>query len=289
MESIVTVETIETMHYVIENGHLDDILTARYANALIEGGIPDLPEEALMHVQECMACKDKIIDVSIFLRNPDSSFTNDAERVKSIITDNTDNIVVLPKRKWDLYPLRIAAIFFVTAILLGTYFFVFKDGSSLKEMFLNTGDTGQIKQAEEKPAVSGEKILSPGETQATGAEKNGQQTTAGNGVNNVNPNLESMIDTRYRSSGIQIISPLNNTDYTAGSDIVFAWTPPVQGSLTLKIINNKNAVVYEYPLGVNGCEFVFKEDLPSGLYYWKLENQNDLLHIGKFFVKNNKH
>jgi len=280
-----TVETMKTTHYEIEDGHLSDALTARYADALIEEGIPNLPEEALLHVQDCTECKDKIIDVSIFLRNPDSSIAKSADRVKSAITDNTDNIVVMPGRKWDLYPLRIAAIFFVTAILLGTYFFVFRDGASFKEMFSNTGDTGQIKQAEEKPAVPGQKTSSPGETPANGAEKNGQQTTTGNGVNIVNPNLESMIDTRYRSSGIQIISPLNNTGYTAGSDIVFAWTPPVQGPLTLKIINNKNAVVYEYPLGVNGCEFVLKQNLPPGLYYWKLENQDDLLHIGKFFVK----
>lgn len=276
---------MKTTHYEIENGHLSDTLTARYANALIEGGIPDLPEEALLHVQDCTECKDKIIDVSIFLRNPDSSLAKGSARVKSAITNNTDNIIVLPGRKRDLYPLRIAAIFFVTAILLGTYFFVLKDGSSFKEMLSNTRDTGKITQGEEKTAVPGEKNISTGEKQITGAEKNGQQTTPVNGVNNVNPNLESMIDTRYRSSGIQIISPLNNTDCTAGSDIVFAWTPPVQGPLTLKIINNKNAVVYEYPLGMNGCEFVFKQNLSPGLYYWKLENQDDLLHIGKFFVK----
>lgn len=274
---------MKTTQDVIENGHLNDALTARYANVLIDGGIPDLPEEALLHVQDCTECKDKILDVSMFLRNPDSSFAKGADRIKNAIKDNTDNIIVLPRR--NLYPLRIAAGFLVTAILLGTYFFVFKDGSSIKGVFSKTEQTGQITQGEKKTTVAGEKNMSTNEKQTIDAEKNGQQTTPVNGVNNVNPNLESMIDTRYRSSGIQIISPLNNTDCTAGSDIVFAWTPPVQGSLTLKIINNKNAVVYEYPLGVNGCEFVFKQHLSPGLYYWKLENQDDLLHIGKFFVK----
>lgn len=286
MESTLKKETMKTTQYVIENGHLNDALTARYANALIEGGIPDIPEEALLHVQDCPECKDKIIDVSMFLRNPDSSFAKGADRIKRAITNNTDNLIVMPGLpRRNLYPLRIAAVFLVTAILLGTYFFVLKDGSSIKEMFSKTDHTGQITQGEKQTTVPGEKNISTGEKQTIDTEKNSQQTTPVNGVNNVNPNLEIMIDSRYRSSGIQIISPLNNTNCAAGSNIVFSWTPPVQGSLTLKIINNKNAVVYEYPLGVNGCEFVFKQNLSPGLYYWKLENQDDLLHIGKFFVK----
>jgi len=94
-----------------------------------------------------------------------------------------------------------------------------------------------------------------------------------------------MIGTQYRSTTTQIISPRNNS--TLSGDIVFAWKKTSQGPppLTLKIINNKNEVFYHY--SVKGNRFVFKQRLTPGLYYWKLENQMDLLYLGKFFIRSN--
>jgi hypothetical protein len=261
-----------------ENGHLNDDLTARYADAIVKGEISDLPEQALRHVEVCMDCKDRILELSMFLRNPDSV----------LHAVDVDTIPLQPRRKWYAYPIRLAALFAAAALLLGTYFFVLEDNASLKEIFSNVEDAKQVQQQVKETTKEPPDIEPP---PATAANANGKQApvvTKHNGSVTpphfrVNPNLESMLDTHYRSTGIQIISPVNNSTFNAGSDIHFAWKPAPQGSVTLKIINNKNEVAYDYK--VSGGEFVFNQKLAPGLYYWKLENQKDLLCIGKFLVK----
>lgn len=263
-----------TTNREFESGHLNDDLTARYAGAVVEGGISDLPEEALRHVEVCMDCKDKILELSMFLRNPDTV----------IHAADADTIPLQPRRKWYAYPIRLAALFAAAALLLGTYFFVLKDDASLKEILSNAKDEEQIQQqVKETPKVPPDKNTAAAVNRKEGpvaAKNNGNVTPP---HFRVNPNLESMIDTRYRSAGIQIISPLNNSTFYVGNHIDFAWKPVPQGSLTLKIINNKNEEAYGYK--VSGAEFVFNQKLAPGLYYWKLENQKDLLCIGKFLVK----
>lgn len=263
----------KTTNHEFENGHLNDDLTARYAGAIVEGGISDLPEDALRHVEVCMDCKDKILELSMFLRNPDSV----------IHAADADTIPLQPRRKWYAYPMRLAALFAAAALLLGTYFFVLKDNASIKEILFNAKDAEQVQQVKETPKQPPGKIPTAaenGKDEPVVTKNNGSVTSP---HFKVNPNLESMIDSRYRSAGIQIISPLNNSTFNVGNDIDFTWKPVPQGSLTLKIINNKNEVAYDYK--VSGGEFVFNQKLAPGLYYWKLENQKDLLCIGKFLVK----
>lgn len=263
-----------TTNHQFENGHLNDDLTARYADAVVEGGISDLPEEALRHVEICMDCKDRILELSMFLRNPDSF----------VHVVGADTIPLQPRRKWYAYPMRLAALFAAAALLLGTYFFVLKDNASLKEIFSNAGDAKQVqqqvKETPKKPPAKEPRGKANGKQDPVVTKHNGNVTHP---HFRVNPNLESMLDTHYRSAGIQIISPVNNSTFNAGNDINFAWKPAPQGSVTLKIINNKNEVAYDYK--VSGGEFVFNQKLAPGLYYWKLENQKDLLCIGKFLVK----
>ena len=53
--------------------------------------------------------------------------------------------------------------------------------------------------------------------------------------------------------------------------------------LVLKILNNKGTEVYSAEAEKN--EYVFKETLNPGLYYWKLEYREEMLFVGKFRVK----
>jgi hypothetical protein len=209
----------------------------------------------------------------MFLRNPDSV----------IHAADVDTIPLQPRRKWYAYPMRLAALFAAAALLLGTYFFILKDNASIKDILFNAGDAEQVQQVKETPKKPPGKIPTAaenGKEEPVVTKNNGSLTPL---HFKVNPNLESMIDSRYRSAGIQIISPLNNSTFNVGNDIDFTWKPAPQGPLTLKIINNKNEVAYDYK--VSGGEFVFNQKLAPGLYYWKLENQKDLLCIGKFLVK----
>ena len=259
---------------LFDKGHLSDESTACYTNALLEGEFSTLPEEILTHVEACSDCKDRILEISMFLRNPDSSsFINS---LNETLPDT--------RRKWYAYPKRLAAALFVAALLLSTYFFVYKEGSILKEMLFKSSFTEKNKKIEAKIKMQQEMKTPHGKNQAAGKNRVTKKNNHLPPDNfRVNPNLESMIGTQYRSATTQILSPGNNS--TLNGDIVFAWGKTFQGTLTLKIINNKNIVAYNYE--VNGNRFLFKKKLTPGLYYWKLENQKDLLYLGKFFIKSN--
>jgi hypothetical protein len=259
---------------LFDNGHLSDESTACYSHALIEGEFSTLPEEILSHVEACADCKDRILEITMFLRNPDFSPLIYSRSFKEPLHQT--------RRKWYAYPKRIAAALFMAALLLSTYFFIYKDGSILREMLFKTSTTNKTKriEAKQKPQQEIKKIHGknqvPGKNAVTKKNNNLPPDNF-----RVNPNLESMIGTQYRSASTQIISPANNS--TLSGEIVFAWKKTTHGPLTLKIINNKNIVAYNYE--VKGNRFVFKQTLTPGLYYWKLENHEDLLYIGKFFIR----
>lgn len=272
-----------------ENGHLNDELTARYADALLAQKIvdADLPEEALRHVEECVDCKDRILDLSMFLRNPDAG--EEPAKPREIITRSPwSSFETETPRPWIRFPMRVAALFFVAALMVGVYFFAFKDGGIGKNVGLHSSGNENLLPVESKGTQSHEGKTSP----ANGTvETNGKQAVPGKTVLppfnfRVNPNLESMIGTRYRSASIQVFSPADNLTAYVGSDIVFSWKLAAQGAVTLKIIDNMDEETYEYE--VTGGRFILKERLSPGLYYWKLEDHQDLLYIGKFFVKKKK-
>ena len=272
-----------------ENGHLNDELTARYADALLAHKIADadLPEEALRHVEECVDCKDRILDLSMFLRNPDAG-EEPAKPRESTTGSPWSNFETESPRPWFRFPMRVAALFFVAALMVGVYFFAFKDGGIGKVPRIDPSGTENNQSVETKGTRLDEGKTSP----ANGTiETNGKQVVSGKTVLppfnfRVNPNLESMIGTRYRSASIQVFSPADNLTTFVGSDIVFSWKLAAQGAVTLKIIDNMDEENYEYE--VIGGRFVLKERLSPGLYYWKLEDHQDLLYIGKFFIKKKK-
>ena len=273
--------------HLFENGHLNDEMTARYADAVFDGDTdsPRLPEEALRHVEECVDCKDRILELSMFLRDPDAGEIDRSDR-REILTEVPRAIQT--RRRRYLYPMRIAALFFVAALLIGTYFFVYKDGSALKDLlFKSTGTEETLPpQSHEKGNPSQETKMprEKGETTETTADRVIVKRNVHVPSNfSVNPNLESMIGTRYRSVSVQVLSPRDNTALTVGSDIAFAWKLTNPGPVTFKIIDNRNRETCQYE--VRGGRFTLKEHLGPGLYYWKLEDHQDLLYIGKFFIK----
>lgn len=257
-------------HYLFESGHLSDNSTASYADGILEGELSCLPEEVLIHVEECSECKNKILELSVFLRNPDSSpAAHYAQRIR-----------FKPGQKWFEYSMRIAALFIPAALLISAYFLIYKENSSQKELISKTTADKQVREKLQLESKSSTK-----KTQSN--LKNGKLGVINNNGNlsprnfRVNPNLESTIGTQYRSASIQILSPRNNVRLSG--DIFFSWKKSTQPILILKIINNQNEVFYNY--SVSGNRFIFKQKLSPGLYYWKLENKNDLLYIGKFFIK----
>lgn len=255
------------------NGHLSDEATARYAGGIVDGSLAELPESILSHVEECAECKDKIMEISMFQQQAQAADTD--SRLEEM------TIVRMPEtRRWYQSSMRIAAVFFVGALLLSTYFLVYQDGAPLENII--SGSKGKIEVSETgKLPVDQQKTEKKVKPQVQKKVPPVKTTPRPDPRFTVNPALEGMIGSQYRSAAVQVIEPEDNATITG--DIIFQWKYTGGESLILKIIDNKNIV--RHTAAVTQNRYHYKTKLTQGLYYWKLETQTDLLYTGKFKIK----
>lgn len=260
----------------IDGGHISDPAAALYVDSLLQDDLSPLPGEVLEHVEACPGCKDKILDLFLFLKNPDS-----AEAVST-----QEKIVALPQRRVRrFYARKAAAVFFICALVLTAYFLIYKgDFFSGRRVPADKGSDVPAQVTENREESRGEAAGQGAEDQkAPGVETSGKASRYKLPPVNyrVNPNLENMIGSQSRGEVVQVHSPLNNVDLKY--EILFSWEEIKLKQLRLKILDNRSEILFDYP--VKGNRVVFKERLSPGLYYWKLESQHDLLYVGKFFIR----
>jgi hypothetical protein len=86
---------------------------------------------------------------------------------------------------------------------------------------------------------------------------------------------------RRASENLRLLSPDGGASFRRGERILFHWLVGTAAPANLRILNNKGEKLYSY--AVQADQFAFKEDLTPGLYYWKIES-NDDFRLGKFYV-----
>ena len=94
------------------------------------------------------------------------------------------------------------------------------------------------------------------------------------------PYLEEMVSDVSRAPSLTVLSPKNGEEIK--QNIVFRWEGAQNNVIYLNILNNKGIRLFNFKVDSN--QFVFREQLQPGLYYWKLESEDDLMYIGKFFM-----
>ena len=95
------------------------------------------------------------------------------------------------------------------------------------------------------------------------------------------PYLETMVSDVHRAYSIEVFHPKNGENTTG--QIKFEWENDITDVIYLKILNNKGDELFAFE--TQEQDFSFNQKLEPGLYYWKLESEDDLLHVGKFFFK----
>lgn len=97
-----------------------------------------------------------------------------------------------------------------------------------------------------------------------------------------NEEMEEWLNTNVRSDNvIEDILPKN--DLIATKEIKFSWKNNIEEKLLLEILDNQGEVIKEFELEIGAEEKVL--DLVSwkeGLYYWRLLDNRNLYHVGKF-------
>ncbi len=281
------------MNYFDKEGHLTDSGISLYSDAIKLRKVDHLPLEIKTHVDSCSKCQHEVVDFSALMLDVDQG------KIMEHPTLNTVKKEALPKNQGGLrmiYKLAIAAV------IAGLLFFGYQQFSQnsqpriveTPEKTPSTIETPQdqniapkdeenIATNEEKPT---EEIINPPVKQERPREEIKPEIDEDNRVlyaaNFVeNEELESMVGTVFRSEEFTIISPVNERSYKEKDLIQFEWEDKV--SLKLTILDNTEEERFVKDLEKNRFATLF--DFDPGIYYWKLETADELLHLGKFIIE----
>lgn len=245
-------------NFFIDKAHLSDEAIALYVDALKSDKVYQLPSVILRHVADCRECKMEIVEVFSLLQG---SEIGGKEPHPFLDGKNADG-----EKKFTI-AFRVAAVLVIgiSMGLVSYYFRILLDEHSLLRG--STVTRGYVQTGKE-PYVPTDSLAD-----------SSQKFLAENFV--VSPNLENLVNASLRSASIQILSPLNGENFK--EKIFFQWKTDANERLTLKILSNKEKTLET--ISVRGPRYIFSQKIPPGLYYWKLENKDELLHLGKFLVK----
>jgi len=95
------------------------------------------------------------------------------------------------------------------------------------------------------------------------------------------PEYEAVCFSEFRSGEIVINSPKDSV--FTDSNIVFNFSASGGETKYLKIFDNKDKMLFTFP--IRERKFIQKVSLPVGLFYWKVENDLELLYLGKVSIK----
>ena len=253
--------------------HLQDPDAALYVQALLEDNLSVLETHHLQHVEECSGCKEKILEVYLAMADRKKITNRQGERVSA------PPFSFVTKTRRLFLPL-VAATLVAFVVLLTVYRLLLKPSASqlvpVKTPIYKIR-ANQVLRAVDPAKKT--KIGKPDSFNTTRVPKTDAKQAAPKKFR-VNTNLEAMVNSHTRSAVWQILSPVNDVFYQGL--LKFSWKQVAVKPLKLKILNNLNTILFTFE--VTGKGFLFSKSLPAGLYYWKLESSDDLLHVVRFRV-----
>jgi len=181
-------------------------------------------------------------------------------------------------RKWDIQPNFSYSIIAATLLFVGIYFLI-PSGDYKNHAPSNLNHAMSKNNV---PTQTDENAIIMEETEIV-SEVPMAELYAANYI--ASDDLEYLIDQGFRDNDfVKVLSP--ETVITAKEEILFNWVSDSEQQLYLKILNNQEDVLHKLAPENNKILFNITENkLDPGLYYWKLENDDELLQLGKFFVK----
>jgi len=97
--------------------------------------------------------------------------------------------------------------------------------------------------------------------------------------------LEGWVGVVTRSGRFSLLSPQSNLAIHPGDTVKFSWRNQGITSVTFYVINNRGELVVSRE-GIRGISLtLLTTSWEEGLYYWKFLDQDNLLHVGKIFIR----
>ncbi|MFA6456595.1 MAG: hypothetical protein WCW40_07220 [Bacteroidota bacterium] len=232
--------------------HLNDYGVSLYVDAVLLDRTGELPPEITDHVEQCTACAAHVLEMCEIMQ--------DVRLDRSVKHPFLDAAVKKPQRIVTMY--RIAAVFLV-GIFGGVLYYSLSDHK-------NNIAPDVAQHSLSVDSTTGDKTT-------TAPTSTGDQFAANF---TPSPNLDDLVQNEFRSESITIISP--EIGATVSSPITFRWKS-YDGPVKIKILSNKEVTLLTSIVEANS--FVTPKPFAPGLYYWKLEANDELLFVGKFFIK----
>jgi hypothetical protein len=261
-------------NYFFEN-HLNDEAQALYADALVLDKSNLLPVVILNHVEECQQCKKEILAVYEVIKK--EGVVKDIKAhpfLDKTMNTNGGNF------KLNLNQiLKYAAVFITLIGISGLSYYLFiyhKTPGISKEQVIINADSIKKHNKNHDNKINTKKTDSTIKLPVQHDEL---------AVNlHESPIFENLVASNYRSSDVDVISPILNQKFTAKQAIVFKFKGDLTIPVAVFIYNNKGERISNTEnISINS--FTLDLKLTPGLYYWKLEKKDNLLYVGKFFVK----
>ncbi|MEN8222817.1 MAG: hypothetical protein ABFR36_06115, partial [Acidobacteriota bacterium] len=240
------------------------------SDRLSDGREYSIPDVVRDHLEDCEQCRNSVLDIY-------SSTLIPGENIKPVMTLFSDE---KPVRKPFAYRLvfRTAATFLILGFITAVYLIM----DNKEPVSIRLADKkNNLVTATGKPDVIKEQVTQLTEEERTSSLKEESVSEIVHDPFKDNPNLEYMVNSHHRGRLIHIISP--EFRILSKKKIVFMWENHIDKKLELKILNNLNETLFKFK--AEGSRVEFEGDLSHGLYYWKLEDKENLYHVGKFLIE----
>lgn len=243
----------------MHNDHLSDEAVSLYAEALKLDKLDQLPQAINEHIESCDHCHAQSIELYSIIKDVERSGPHP----------------YFDKAPAKVFPIRtlasIAAVLLIGGLM---FFFITKNQAKI--------DTNPDRPVVEQDSVLEEESLLKDTVKLEEIIPEEKPSRPIAMAYTPNAELEDLVNSVYRSSGLSIEAPENGASFTKNTAIPFSWKGSDEQRFLI-ILDNKGKQVSRRLLNVN--TIAYEESLNSGLFYWKLESEEDLLHVGKFSIK----
>ena len=241
--------------------HLNDACIASLA--ILDGNNKTaIPENVLIHLSECLDCREKLIAVQLIEKYDYSvnQFTIKEKRNQNV---NTFRNIILAAAS--------VLVFIVFTFLLINN----KPDIAVPEL-AKVSDTEPIQ-------LSGNTIkdsmkVDEKKKEIASIVKDNKKSIPNKKAYTEIPYLEQEIKEKYRNITTVALVDAEITQFQ--DSIIFDFINYNPSSSKLSIRNNSDEEIYSSK--ITGNRLVIKHNYPSGLYYWFITNDTNVLRIGKF-------
>ena len=262
------------LKYTQKDGHLTDEGIALYVEALQLNRLEQLPREVKEHMASCEICMQQAIELYALMENIDEAVLG---KHPSLNKEKKS-----PRKRY----IRLGLVSAAATLALLLYWFSLEETAlgpapeAIRPAIKDTLNLPQEVPQQVPQALEEETPIQKTVPKPAPLPKEPEQYAY-----NFEPSeeLEELTGAITRSNLIKIDKPQLDATLKVGQIISFAWQQSEQVPFFLIVLTNNEEILLRTE--VSSGTYDYKEKLPPGLYYWKLETEDDLVHVGKFFIR----